>query len=173
MSDTDTSTDATEQNEQTQVETTTGEQTEADSDRGEQPDSVDSLPKWARDRLSKANNEAARYRTGLRDAEAKLAGAKTPEQFEAAVAELRDGNARLERELLVERVARKAELPQELAELLQGDTEDELKAHADKLRKFAAPATQTPQLLSGGLDPSDGDDFDPVKAAHAARRHRY
>jgi len=173
VSDTDTGT--TEQTEQTQVEnaTETAEQTEANNDRGEQTEGVDSLPKWARDRLTKANNEAARYRTGLRDAEAKLAGAKTPEQFEAAVAELRDGNARLERELLVERVARKAELPQELAELLQGDTEDALKAHADKLRKFAEPATPTPQSLSGGLDPSDEDDFDPVKAAHAARRHRY
>jgi hypothetical protein len=175
VSDTDTSTETTAPAEQTQAEnaTKTGEQTDADNERGEQPDGVDSLPKWARDRLTKANNEAARYRTGLRDAEVKLAGAKTPEQFVAAVAELREGNARLERELLVERVARKAELPEELAALLQGDTEDALKAHAAKLRKFVTPAQEAPQSLRGGLDPTDENDFDPVQAAHAARRHRY
>lgn len=179
MSDTDTSTDTTGQTEQTQVETTTGEQAEADNDRGEQPDSVDSLPKWARDRLTKANNEAARYRTGLRDAEAKLAGAKTPEELDAAVADIKKENEKLARELAVSDLARKHSLPDDLAASLrlaaavEGVTPEQLDAQAKVLQKYVTPDRDTPASLSGGLDPTDDETFDPVKEAHAARRRRY
>ena len=45
--------------------------------------------------LTRVRSEAANYRTKLRDAEAKLENAKTPEDIEAAVAEFKATNAKL------------------------------------------------------------------------------
>jgi hypothetical protein len=130
------------------------------------------LPDWARKRLTRANAEAANYRTKLRDAEARLGQAKTVEDFEAATKDLRETNERLERQLLVSDVARKHGLPDDLAARLQGSTKEELEADAKALQKYAAPAP--PASLAGGLDPNDDSDpFDPVKAARAARTTRY
>jgi hypothetical protein len=64
--------------------------------------------------------ESEKLQAKLKDAEIQLAQAK--------------------RERLIARVARAANLPDELAELLQGDTEEALAAHAEKLKKFAQPA---------------------------------
>lgn len=130
---------------------------------------VDELPEWARQALQKANNEAAGYRTKLRDAEAKLANAKSVEEFEAARTELTEANKKLERELLVERVGRN--LPDDLRALLRGDTEAELKAHAEVLAKYVNAA---PPNLGGGLDPNDqGDDgLDPKEIAKKWRSGR-
>ncbi|WP_411089566.1 hypothetical protein [Streptomyces sp. 061-3] len=49
----------------------------------------DDLPDWARKDLTKVRGEAARYRTRLRDAEMKLGSAKSREEFEAALAEVK------------------------------------------------------------------------------------
>ncbi len=53
----------------------------------------DDLPDWARKELAKVRNEAAGYRTRLRDAETKLSGAKSPEEFEAALTDVKAKNA--------------------------------------------------------------------------------
>lgn len=135
---------------------------------------LDELPEWARKKLTKANSEAARYRTELREAQEKLQSAKTVEEFEAATKELADKNAELEQALLRERVARKHNLPDALADRLRGSTEEELVADAKALAKLvAAPDDADPSSLGGGLDPSDDADFDPVKAAREARSRRY
>lgn len=132
------------------------------------------LPDWARTELSRVRGEAASYRTKLRDAEAKLEGAKTIEEFEAATAELKSANADLERQLTVTKLASKHGLPAELAELLKGDSPDELEAHAKQLAKFAPPSEEVPESLAGGVDPTQpGDKFDPVAAARKARRLRF
>jgi hypothetical protein len=133
---------------------------------------VDELPEWARKAIEKGNTEAATYRTKLRDAEAKLGAAKSQEDIDAAIAELKTSNAKLERDLLVATVG--ADLPPELRELLKGETEAELKAHADVLRKFAAPAGPTPPSnLNGGLDPTKNkDEFDPEAFANDWRSGR-
>ncbi|MCM8548830.1 hypothetical protein [Streptomyces sp. STCH 565 A] len=125
-----------------------------------------------RQKLTEANAEAANYRVKLREVEARFAGAKTPEEFEAAVTELKSQNEALERQILLNTVAAKYELPEALAKRLTGATAEELEADAKELQKLvAAPA---PESLGGGLSPSDGDDdFDPVKAARAARQRRY
>jgi hypothetical protein len=161
--------------EQTAPEGAEQEQTpEAEKPAEEAPESKDAeLPDWARSELSRVRSEAASYRTKLREAEAKLEGAKTPEEFEAAVTELKNTNATLERSLTVTKVAAKHQLPSELAELLKGDTEEELAAHAKVLAKFA-PATEIdPDDLSGGLTPGGSDAaFDPVAAARKARQRR-
>ncbi|MFF4244312.1 hypothetical protein ACFYY2_07530 [Streptomyces sp. NPDC001822] len=130
----------------------------------------DELPEWARKELTKVRGEAAGYRTRLRDAETKLGSAKTPEEFEAALADVKSQNAALERSLLVTKVASKYELPELLAESLKGSTPEELETHAKALQALLAP--KTPESLGGGLDPSDEDDgeMDPRKLARRSRR---
>lgn len=128
-------------------------------------------PKVLRKLLSDTRAEAANYRTKLRDAETKLSGAKTPEEVEAAVTELREQNAALERSLLVASVAREHELPSELAELLKGDDEESLRKHAKALQKFVT--SDSPDSLDGGLNPSGVEEFDPVAEARKARARRY
>jgi len=123
--------------------------------------------------VEKTRREAAGYRTRLRDAEAKLAEAKTPDDIEAAVAEFREANARLEREIVVTKVASKYNLPAELAARLQGTDEAALDADAKVLAALVTTKT-TPESLSGGLTPGESDEeFDPVAAAHAAKKRRY
>ncbi|MEU8835190.1 hypothetical protein [Streptomyces sp900116325] len=124
-----------------------------------------------RKKLTDANAEAANYRTKLRETEAKLSSAKTVEEFEAATAELKGQVEALERQILLNNVAAKYELPTALAKRLTGTTEAELEADAKELQKLVAPAV--PESLGGGLDPDDGGDFDPVKAARAARKRSY
>lgn len=153
-------------------ETTEKVEEEKPDENASTDDGADELPKWAREKLTKANAEAANYRTRLREAEAKLSAAKTVEEFEVATKELREANATLERQLLVRDVAETHGLPKELAARLMGNTKEELEADAKALAKFAA--TSPPSDLRGGLDPSDEDEaFDPVKAARQARRSRY
>ncbi|MFE9924273.1 hypothetical protein ACFYQA_22625 [Streptomyces sp. NPDC005774] len=129
-------------------------------------------PEVLRKKLTDANAEAANYRTKLRETEARLSSAKTVEEFEAATSELRGQVEALERQILLNSVAAKFELPPVLAKRLTGTTEAELEADAKELQKHLAPAA--PESLGGGLTPDDGgDDFDPVKAARNARKRHY
>ncbi|MFJ9158692.1 hypothetical protein ACIRPS_18035 [Streptomyces griseoviridis] len=130
----------------------------------------DSLPDWARKELTKVRGEAASYRTRLRDAETKLSEAKGPEEFEAALADVKAKNAELEHSLVVGTVARKYELPDELAARLRGTTAEELEADAKALQALLTPAA--PESLGGGLNPSDEDDgeMDPRALARRSRR---
>lgn len=133
----------------------------------------DELPDWVKKELKDVRSEAANYRVQLREAQAKLEGAKTPEEFAAAIAEISTKNAELERSLMVTKVASKHELPAELAELLKGDDEATLEAHAKTLAALITPK-KDPESLTGGLSPlSSDDDFDPVAAAHAAKKRPY
>ncbi|MFD7976725.1 hypothetical protein [Streptomyces sp. NPDC059071] len=145
---------------------------EAEQKPDEKP-ADDSVPADVlRKKLTEANAEAANYRTKLRDVQAKLDSAKTVEEFEAATAELKAQVETLERQLLLNSVAAKYELPEALAKRLTGATAEELEADAKELQKLVAPPA--PESLGGGLTPPDGnDDFDPVKAARAARRRGY
>lgn len=134
---------------------------------------LDELPEWVRKSLTRANAEAANYRTRLREAEARLAEAKTPAEVEAALVELREKNAELERSIARSEVARRVGLPDELAQRLRGDTPQELEADAKALLRIAIPST-APVALRGGLDPSDEDDgeTDPGKLARKYGRRR-
>ncbi len=147
---------------------------EGSTPEGKKPDPMTELPDWARTELTKVRGEAANYRTKLREAESKLSEAKTAEEYEAAVNELKTANAELERQVLVTDAARKHKLPDELAALLQGNTAEDLEAHAEKLAKFAPAEEREPEDLKGGLKPgqSDAGGFDPVAASRAARKRR-
>ncbi|WP_372407214.1 hypothetical protein [Streptomyces luteireticuli] len=120
--------------------------------------------------MSKARAEAASYRTRLRDAETRLTEAKSPEEFEAALAEVKAQNAELEHSLVVSQVARRFELPEALSARLRGSTVEELEADAKTLQALLAPPT--PQSLGGGLNPADEDDgeMDPRVLARRSKR---
>ena len=144
-----------------------------------EPNQEDELPEWARKKLQKANNEAASYRTQLREAQSSLASAKTPEEFEAIAAKL----AATEHQLLVR--DHTAGLPTELvtASWVSWPTDEEgVKKVAAELRALAAsqqdPAPGAIQGgdLQGGLNPSGGDkldEVDPRDFGRAARQRRY
>jgi hypothetical protein len=132
------------------------------------------LPEWARAELTRVRNEAAASRISLRDATAKFEGAKTPEEFAAAVAEIQAENVRLTQDLARTTVGTKYKLPPELVAVLTGDTPEALDAHAKLLSKFVTAEEVDPETLSGGLTP-DGTNgaFDPVAEARKARLSRY
>lgn len=156
-------------------------------------DPFEGLPEdfsWVKKELTTARNEAARYRTerneertATAELKARLEGAVTAEDFEAARKEW-DGKLH---NLVRERIIEKHKLPEELAELLKGDDEAALAEHAAKLAKFVpaepadpAPApepaaaepapTPAPLPPSGGRDPLvPADDIDPADLVRLAK----
>lgn len=119
-------------------------------------------PQWARDAITKANNEAAKYRTELR--------AKTDEhtqalaQIEALTAEKNTLTSQVsdaEKALLKYTVAVGSGVPgdkaADFAALLQGNDQTELRAHADSLLGlFGAPGANQ----QSATDPSQGQGGD-------------
>lgn len=123
--------------------------------------------------LAKVRKENAATRTRLREAEDKLKDAKTPEEFEAAKDEILNASATDARDLLVENVALRHKLPDELADALKGETKEELEAHAKVLAKFATPEPSNDPDLGGGLDPNENPDgFDAKAEAQKMRKQR-
>lgn len=124
--------------------------------------------------LKKARNEAARYRTAKRELEQKFKDAKTPDEVQAVIDELKNENAKEAKALLIENVALKHGLPTELADALKGETREELEAHAKVLAKYAPGAGEDPEL-EGGLDPTSnsGGNEDVADTVRRARARRY
>lgn len=146
-------------------QTGTPEQPGDGEQRAEERD--DELPEWARKKLTSANAEAANYRVRLREAEGRLDGAKTAEEYEQAVADIKARNAELEQQLSRERIARKYSLPDDLAARLHGATAEELEADAKALQKYTV--APEPVVLSGGLNPGDDSDTETDPRALARR----
>lgn len=146
-----------------------------DEDESDEDKSSDLSREDALAALTKTRKSEAKYRTRLRDLEAKFENAKTPEEVESVIEEIRTANATETRDLLVENVALKHGLPDDLTEALKAfnaSTREELDAHAKVLAKYAPRNEEDPDL-SGGLDPSDNpEDFDPKKTAQQMRRQR-
>lgn len=125
--------------------------------REQEQQNLDALPEWARTSLKKANDEAARYRTRVRELEPKAAeldkmteAQKTEAQKTAearAAAEERAVKAESEAARL--RIALTKNLPVELASRLVGSTEEELAADADRLLQLVQAPTQTPSFDGG------------------------
>lgn len=107
---------------------------------------VSELPEWAQSEITEARNEAAKYRIAARDAKANATN-DAKKEVEAELKQLGDEKAKLVDDLAVAtreldkiKVAISAEVPGEsvldFAGLLRGETNDELKAHAETLRKM-------------------------------------
>lgn len=173
--DSEEGTDSTEESEGTESQEGTDADTDSADDEsdedGDEEDGEDVPADVLRKQLTRANADAANFRTKLREAQAKLDSAKTVEEFEEATKGLNDKIAELEWTILRDKVARKFKLPDDLAERLTGDTEDDLRTDAKKLAKFIPSGNAR---LAGGLDPSGDDEaFDAVKEARRARTRRY
>lgn len=147
---------------------------DGDGDAGDDGDegNEEELPAWARRRLTKANGEAARYRTEVRDLAAKLAEAKSPEDIADATAALQSRVAELEHEVVVRDVASEYKLPADLAAALKGSTKEELEAHAKVLAKYAPKGPTPPPRLGGGLDPTGADGDGPLDPRKLAGKRR-
>lgn len=119
---------------------------------------VEDLPDWAQAIVREARTEAGKYRREKSSTETALS------ELQKEIATLREGSEDVTAELTASRLAEtrlKAALRSgqtgeealEFAARLQGTTEEEISADAEKLAKFfnASPAQQTPRS-----DPSQG-----------------
>jgi len=170
MSETTTQTeDGQEATEVEQTEQTTTETPAAESTEAAQESKTDDLPDWARKQLTKANNEAAKYRTRVTELNDKLKGLEdssgkvedlskqvTDTSAEADTAKL--ALLKLQIALSVEGV--EAKNASDFAELLQGSTEEDLKAHAEKVKKLfgasRSPAVDPSLGRGGDVKPNPG-----------------
>ncbi|MDA3643787.1 hypothetical protein LZ318_11910 [Saccharopolyspora indica] len=123
----------------------------------------DSVPSWVRGQITKANNEAAKYRQRAKDAEDK-AQFEAEEKFGSQIKELTDAQAALTAELNNANLAisklRAAlavgipgESAAEFAELLQGETDNEIREHAEKVKELMASSSSKKPRFT---DPSQG-----------------
>lgn len=135
----------------------------------------DSVPKWVRDKLTKANKEAEKYRHRANEA-AEKAEFEAEEKYSSQIQSLTDEksavevdlqNARLENTKIKAALAVgiPGESAAEFADLLKGETEDEVKAHAEKVKELFGnqqPSTQfvdKSQGLGGGNAAGPADQF--------------
>lgn len=124
---------------------------ESQPDAGSEKSGIDTLPSWAQQELRTARDDAASYRKRLREAEEKLGKAKSPEEFDAARAELAEENRRLAHSLAQRDAAATAGLPAELAARLEGSSPEELAADAQRLLAlFGNQAAPPPRSGPGG-----------------------
>lgn len=138
----------------------------------EAPDE-DQSPEWMRKELTRVRKEAAAKRTALKEAQEKLANAKTPEEFEAVKTEFQTKIDALEYEVAKSKVLRENNIPAEYEDLLDGVPADKLEEKAKKLATLAnAQKTSEEDDLDdllGGLDPRNASSgVDSVEALYAA-----
>lgn len=125
----------------------------------------DVLPDWAREKLTKANNEAAKYRTEKNEAVEKAKQEVTEsftakvEALEAQVAE-RDSEITAGRhEVEKLRAAIDAGIANDkiftFADLLKGENAEELRSHAEELKELFV-VEQTERSKVAATDPSQG-----------------
>lgn len=127
------------------------------------PSNTDELPEWARQQISSANAEAASNRVQLREANNALKAAQeqvaslTSAQTQAVTA---SASIQTDFDKLV--TAIQADVPNEhvfaFAKTLQGNSAEELAAHADSLKSMFSLS----QAASPAYDRSQGQSGDPL-----------
>ncbi|GLZ81403.1 hypothetical protein Afil01_62100 [Actinorhabdospora filicis] len=120
-----------------------------------------------RDRLTRANAEAAGFRVRLRELEEKLSGLDDPAEIRTALDAERAKTAALELDLARAELAAQYGLPAPVAAALNGSDRDALEAAAKTVAAHIAAAA--PAALSGGLDPSTPGDDGPGDPRELAR----
>lgn len=113
---------------------------------------------WAKNAVESANREAASRRVALRELEDRTKDAKTPEEFAAAMAEVKAAEEKLAVDLARERAARTHKLTDELVEFLTGTNPEEIESQAAKLAALTTgtvvPKYITQPAPAGGVQPS-------------------
>lgn len=140
----------------------------------------EALPDWAREQLTKANREAAKYRTEKNEAvdaakaEAEAAFRERIEGLEAQIAEKESEGSAARTEVDRIKAALGAGISSSkvvsFAELLRGDSPEELSAHAEELKQLFG-TDQKSEESHKATDPSQGSgnhlplNGDPLLAA--------
>lgn len=151
------------------------DESSADAGEGGGAESSDDLPEWARERISKANREAASYRSQLRDLQERTKEYKTVEEFNSAMSDLASRLAEKDRELIAERYR----IDDDMREFIVGETAEEWEASAKKLSERLSkpapeptpPPTQTPPSGSRKREAAASTDS-PAEAALRALKRR-
>ena len=135
---------------------------------------IDELPESWQNTVRELRAESARYRNANKELREQLSGAKTDDDIKAAVAEYRERTEKLEHDLMIANYS--SGVPEEYRELVFGDTEEEVKARADKVRSLLeskadkggySPAGD----LAGGATLGNGaGGIDPRELARTARK---
>lgn len=150
--------------EDAQVEAAEQAQVEGDAGEGKDgsPRKVDELPEWAQRELRGARDEAARYRTQLREVQESVKGLKTVEEFEAAMAAADEKTRQVEAELDRVRVRQQvrdefSNLPAKAFEFVKDGTVEEMRAACEELVSLVGAASSAAGLprKGGGLTPAE------------------
>lgn len=157
-----------------------GNEPPADPSAGGEPDpnpSGDELPpEVARELLTKANNEAAKYRTQLRELQEQVKEMKSLDEVEALVAGLREDVEKNAMAAARERAGRKYGLPDAIVGRLSGSTEEEILADAEALAPLfgdKTPPPPDPLDPSGGRNPRNHEkEYDPAEEYAKTKRLR-
>lgn len=142
------------------------EQVPVEGDNGEGQDGgarkVDDLPEWAQRELKSTRDEAARYRTQLRDVQESMKGLKTVEEFEAAMSAADEKTRQVEAELDRVRVRQQVRdefpaLPAKAFEFVKDGTVEEMRAACEELASLVGAAGGAAGLprKGGGLAPAE------------------
>ena len=130
---------------------------------------VDDLPEWAQRELRGARDEAARYRTQLREVQESVKGLKSVEEFEAAMAAADEKTRQVEAELGRVRVRQQVRdefpaLPAKAFEFVKDGTVEEMRAACEELASLVGATGGAAGLprKGGGLSPAEEaeGDFD-------------
>lgn len=130
----------------------------ADTTNASEAKSVSDLPKWAQDELSRARNDAASYRTKLRETEAARDGLKTSLDDEASkkaaleieVNDLKLGGTKLD--VALEAYGVEKDKVKAFADRLRGSTPEELAADGKSIMEtFGVAPSKRATDRSAGL----------------------
>lgn len=142
---------------------------EATTNEGvQETQTVDELPQWAREKLTKANNEAAKYRNE-KNAAVEAAKAAVQADFEAKLAEAVSAKESIESELsdaklslakltAVLKVGFPSDKAEEYAARVQGTTPEEIAADVAKLRELFGGNNAPSRTPAVDRSPDGGDD---------------
>ena len=139
-------------------------QVEGDKGEGQGGDvrKVDDLPEWAQRELKGARDEAARYRTQLREVQESVKGLKSVEEFEAAMAAADEKTRQVEAELGRVRARQQVRdefpaLPAKAFEFVKDGTVDEMRAACEELASLVGATGGAAGLprKGGGLAPAE------------------
>nr|DAN88974.1 MAG TPA: hypothetical protein [Caudoviricetes sp.] len=142
------------------------EQVPVEGNKGEGQDGgarkVDDLPEWAQRELKGARDEAARYRTQLREVQESVKGLKTVEEFEAAMLAADEKTRQVEAELDRVRVRQQVRdefpnLPGKAFEFVKDGTVEEMRAACEELASLVGATGGAAGLprKGGGLAPAE------------------
>ena len=88
-------------------------------------------------------------------------------EYDTTIADLTAKNKAYETSSVKMRVARDFNIPYELSEKISGETEEEIKADAEKLSKFIGKPAKTPPLFTPETQPEDKTKASLLKLANS------